>query len=66
MPQTVTFKTNIKFADGGPNIPDANRESKVSACLSLMEEVPADKNWTVFEIMAGGLTANRVHDAGRR
>jgi hypothetical protein len=53
MPQTVTLTIATKFPDGGPKIPDAPRENKVGACMSVIEEVPNDKNWTEYEVLAG-------------
>ncbi len=53
MPQTITFTINTKYGDGGPKIPDLGRENKVGATMSVIEEVPNDKNWTEFEVLAG-------------
>ena len=53
MPQTVTFSIKTAFDEGGPKIPEVKRDNKVAANMSVMEEVPNDKDWTEFELPGG-------------
>jgi hypothetical protein len=53
MPQQVSFTISTKFVDGGPTIPSLARDNKVGATLSVIEEIPNDKNWTEYEVLAG-------------
>ena len=54
MPQTVTFKITPEFKDGGPKMTFAiARDSKVASSLSVLEDVPNDRNWTEYELLGG-------------
>ena len=54
MPQTVTFSIKTGFGEGsGPKIPEVIRDNKISASLSVIEDVLNDKNWTDFDVLGG-------------